>query len=135
MGWFPFQVYSTTFVGEVLKRYDTHNRHHGSGDSEDKLGDIARVGSMALVLFSCVSLVASVMLPWVVEAPPSDELHRKAIPNYGTIGVCLRKMEPYKPDLASTWFWAHLSFATLMFMTLFASSVAFATFLVACSGV
>jgi solute carrier family 45 protein 1/2/4 len=134
VGWFPFQVYSTTFVGEVLKRYDV-NRQGEIGNSDDKLGEIARVGSMALVLFSCVSLAASVALPWVVEAPPSDELHNKKASSHGALATLLKKVEPYKPDLTSVWVWGHVSFAGLMFLTLFAASVSFATFLVALSGV
>lgn len=134
MGWFPFQVYSTTFVGEVLKRYDISGQHE-IGESEDKVGDITRVGSMALVLFSCVSLISSVALPWVVESPPSDELHKKPVPPRGVLATFLKRIEPYKPDLSSVWVWGHISFAFLMFLTLFAASVSFATFLVAMSGV
>lgn len=135
IGWFPFQVYSTTFVGEVLKRYDTNNRNN-DGDSDDKLGDIARVGSTALVLFSCVSLVASVALPWFVEAPPSDELHQRKplLSDDNPITVLWEKFQPYRPDLAITWVGGHITFSMLMFMTLFASTVSFATFLVAASG-
>jgi len=134
VGWFPFQVYSTTFVAEVLKRYDTKMQKSLS-ESDDKLGDIARVGSMALVLFSCVSLVASVTLPWVIEAPPSDELHKKHISEESTMGKLLGRVGPYKPELSTVWIWGHVSFASLMFLTLAAASVSFATFLVACSGV
>jgi solute carrier family 45 protein 1/2/4 len=133
VGWFPFQVYSTTFVAEVLKRYDT-KMQQSLNESDDKLGDIARVGSMALVLFSCVSLAASVALPWVIEAPPSDELHKKHISEESTVGKLLNKIGPYKPELCTVWIWGHVSFASLMFLTLAAASVSFATFLVACSG-
>jgi len=134
VGWFPFQVYSTTFVGEVLKRYDTS--YALTGSSDDKLGEIARVGSMALVLFSCVSLVASISLPWVIESPPSDALHNKPVPtSNGALARFLRWVEPRKPVLTSVWVWAHVSFAGLMFLTLFAASVGFATFLVALSGI
>jgi solute carrier family 45 protein 1/2/4 len=127
-------VYSTTFVGEVLKRYDTE-RQTGSS-SDDKLGEITRVGSMALVLFSCVSLAASVALPWVIEAPPSDELHhRKKLPSKGVFARFLRSIEHHKPQLTDVWMWGHVSFAGLMFLTLFASTVSFATLLVALSGV
>ena len=132
VGWFPFQVYSTTFVGEVLKRYDTNK---DVGESEDKLGDITRVGSAALVFFSCVSLVASVALPWVVESPPSDELHQSRVPARGMLATLAKRFEPYKLELSSVWVFGHVSFAGLMLLTLFAASVSFATFLVALSGV
>ena len=121
-------------MGEVLKRYDTS--YTSTGSSDDKLGEITRVGSMALVLYSCVSLVASISLPWVIESPPSDSLHKKPVPTSNSaLARFLRWMEPRKPELTSVWIWAHVSFAGLMFLTLFAASVGFATFLVAFSGV
>lgn len=129
VGWFPFLVYSTTFVGEVLKRYDTSRDVTESGD---KLGDIARVGSMALVLFSLVSLVASVTLPSLVESPLSDQ---RPMSTHGMLGTLVKRIEPYKLDLCSAWVFGHVSFAGLMFLTLFAASVSFATLLVALSGV
>lgn len=131
VGWFPFLVFSTTFVGEVLKRYDTSRDVTESGD---KLGDIARVGSMALVLFSFVSLVASVTLPFLVESSPSDELHQRRVSTRGTLGTLAKRIEPYKLDLCSAWVFGHVSFAGMMFLTLFAASVNFATLLVALSG-
>lgn len=133
IGWFPFQVYSTTFVGEVLKRYDTGMRSH-LDSAEDQLGAITRVGSMALVLFSCMSLVASVGLPWVIVSPDSDDLHKPGRAK-GIWQKCLDALEPYKPDLTTTWIWGHFSFGVLMLMTLFASTVSFATLLVTLSGV
>ncbi|KAI5798819.1 major facilitator superfamily domain-containing protein [Geopyxis carbonaria] len=133
IGWFPFQVYSTTFVGEVLRRYDTSMQQELES-STDKLGDITRVGSMALVLFSCVSLAASVGIPWIVETPDSDKLHHKKLKT-GRMAQFMMLIEPYKPDLATAWIWGHVSFAAMMFLTLFASSVAFATFLVSISGI
>lgn len=128
------KVYSTTFVGEVLKRYDIGMREDLES-SKDVLGDITRVGSMALVFFSCVSLVASLLLPWVVESPESDQLHKKPLPTTGTVAQFLDFIEPYKPDLTTTWVWGHISFSALMFLTVFASTVRFATFIVATSGV
>lgn len=133
IGWFPFQVYSTTFVGEVLKRYDVGMKDH-LDSAEDQVGAITRVGSMALVLFSCMSLVASVALPWLIVAPESDELHKPGRAT-GIWEKCLAAIEPYKPDLTTTWIAGHFSFAVLMLLTLFASTVSFATLLVTLSGV
>ncbi|TGZ82699.1 MFS general substrate transporter [Ascodesmis nigricans] len=133
IGWFPFQVYSTTFVGEVLKRYDTGMRSQLSS-TEDQVGAITRVGSMALVLFSCMSLAASVTLPWIIVAPESDELHKPGNAK-GIFQKCLDALEPFKPDLTTTWIYGHLSFGVLMLLTLFASTVSFATILVTLSGV
>lgn len=133
IGWFPFQVYSTTFVGEVLKRYDSGMQRELES-STDKLGDITRVGSMALVLFSCVSLAASVGIPWIVASPDSNTIHHTE-PKSGSMAKFMIMFESYKPDLTTIWIWGHFSFAAMMFLTLFASSVAFATFLVSVSGI
>ncbi|PWW78861.1 MFS general substrate transporter [Tuber magnatum] len=134
IGWFPFMVYSTTFVAEVLKRYDTVARVNLE-TSDDALGDIARVGSMALVLFSCVSLAASVLLPWVVDSPESREHAKKHPVPVSTLERLSEKIAPYKPNLASTWIFGHITYAFLMLTTIFIGKVGSATFCVAFSGV
>lgn len=126
-------VYSTTFVGEVLKRYDVAARE-SLRSSTDVVGDIARVGSMALVLFSCVSLASSLLLPWVVTSPESDGLHKKSVRN-GSLGNFLEAIMPFKPNLATAWIFGHIMYASLMLMTLFVSTVNWAMVCVALSGV
>ncbi|CUS11015.1 unnamed protein product [Tuber aestivum] len=134
IGWFPFMVYSTTFVAEVLKRYDTVARENLE-TSDDLLGDIARVGSMALVLFSCVSLAASVLLPWVVDSPESREhVKRHPVPA-SSLERFSKRIAPYKPNLANTWIFSHIAYAFLMLTTIFVGTVSSATFCVALSGV
>lgn len=132
VGWFPFQVYSTTFVGEVLKRYDDDYKDR-LGSPEDVVGAITRVGSMALVLFSCVSLVGSVSLPWMIDSPDAEKLHgTRQLP--GRWERLMERFEPYKPDLTTTWMWSEVSFAVLMMATLFVSTVRMATLIVALAG-
>ncbi|KAG0125170.1 major facilitator superfamily domain-containing protein [Tuber indicum] len=133
IGWFPFMVYSTTFVAEVLKRYDTVARE-SLETSDDVLGDIARVGSMALVLFSCVSLAASVLLPWVVDSPESRKGVKKHIVPISSLERLSQKIAPYKPNLANTWIFGHIIYAFLMLTTIFIGTVGSATFCVALSG-
>ncbi|PUU82501.1 major facilitator superfamily domain-containing protein [Tuber borchii] len=134
IGWFPFMVYSTTFVAEVLKRYDTAARE-SLETSDDVLGDIARVGSMALVLFSCVSLAASVLLPWVVDSPESRKHVKKHLVPTNFLEQFSQKVAPYKPNLTDTWIFGHITYAVLMFITIFIGRVSSATFCVAFSGV
>lgn len=132
VGWFPFQVYSTTFVGEVLKRYDDDYKKR-LGSPEDVVGAITRVGSMALVLFSCVSLVGSVSLPWAIDSPDAEKMRgTRRLP--GKWERLLERFEPYKPDLTTTWMWSEISFAILMMATLFVGTVRVATLIVALSG-
>jgi solute carrier family 45 protein 1/2/4 len=133
IGWFPFCVYSTTFIGEVLKRYDTKAQAE-LAETSDKVGETARIGSKALVAFSCVNLLSSILLPYLVLAPPSDKLHKPA-PKRGALAKFSKQIEPYKPELSTVWVWGHIWFSALMFLTLGASTVAFATLLMASSGV
>lgn len=133
IGWFPFMVYSTTFVGEVLKRYDTAAQE-SLQSSTDVVGDIARVGSMALVMFSVVSLFSSILLPWVVTSPESDGFRQKNTGN-GSLANFLEAMIPFKPSLATAWIGGHIMYASLMLMTLFVSTVNLAMLCVALSGV
>lgn len=133
IGWFPFMVYSTTFVGEVLKRYDM-DAQESLQSSTDVVGDIARVGSMALVIFSVVSLLSSIILPWVVTSPESDELHQKH-PGNGSLVDFLEVIVPLRPSLATAWIGGHVMYASLMLMTLFVSTVNWAMLCVALSGV
>lgn len=58
-GWFIFLFYSSTWVGEVYTKYDTQL----DNASKDQVGDIARVGSLSLTVFSTVSLIVSLILP------------------------------------------------------------------------
>lgn len=126
-------VYSTTFVGEVLKRYDVSSQK-SLQSSTDVVGDIARVGSMALVLFSCVSLASSVLLPWVVKSPESDGPHKHSLRG-GSLANFLKVAEPFRPGLATVWIGGHVMYAGLMLMTLFVSTVSWAMVCVALSGV
>lgn len=126
-------VYSTTFVGEVLKRYDISSQQ-SLQSSTDVVGDITRVGSMALVLFSCVSLVSSVLLPFIVTCPESDTVRKKSVRS-GSLANFLGAIVPFKPNLATVWIGGHVMYASLMLMSLFISTVALAVACVALSGV
>jgi len=127
-------VYSTTFVAEVLKRYDTAARE-SLETSDDVLGDIARVGSMALVLFSCVSLAASVILPWAVNSPESRKHVKKHLVPTNLLERFSQKVASYKPNLTGIWIFGHITYAVLMLATMFVGRVSSATFCVALSGV
>lgn len=133
IGWFPFMLYSTTFVGEVLQRYDTSARSRLQ-TSTDILGDIARVGAMALVVYSSISLLGSFTLPWLIHSPESEALRKTRSKTGIWYSVC-EFLEIYRPDLATAWAVGHIMFATAMFLTLFVRSVGGATFVVGACGV
>ena len=112
-------VYGTTWVGE------TYYRQNAAAAAElqtstDPVGDIARKGSGALVLFSVISLASSIVLPFLV-ALPSDEPSR-----YRT--------RRYHIDIATAWGVSQIAFAASMILAPLSESFGFATTLIALCG-
>ena len=131
-GWFPFLFFGTTWVGETHFRYDV------SPDvmrSEDRLGDVGRVGSFSLVIFSLISLAGSVALPWIVRSPDGERggawTWSRFPPRLATLAWFA---QCHQPDLLTTWTVAHFIFSGTMFLAPFVRSVRFATTLVAVCG-
>ncbi|KAK6342714.1 hypothetical protein TWF718_008104 [Orbilia javanica] len=136
LGWFPFLFFSSTWVGEVYQRYDqTKQPKEDDGQPKDAVAEIARVGSMALVLFAIVSLLGSITLPWVVKSPPSDTEHKRRPPKIALITRVLKAINPYKPSLTMAWMVSHIIFAVAMTLAVFADSLKFATVLVVLCGI
>jgi solute carrier family 45 protein 1/2/4 len=129
IGWFPFYFYSTTFVGEMYFRYDAP---HDVKQSKDALGDIGRIGSLALVVFSSVVFVGATILPILIKSPDEESFTKR--PPAAIAGV-LTNFNKYRPDLLTAWIWGHLLFSSSMILTPFAHSFRFATFLIALCGV
>lgn len=127
IGWFPFLFYSTTWVGETYFRYDLPEGKGG----EDALGDIGRIGSTSLVIYSSITFIGAWLLPLLVRSP-EDEGFTARPPE--SIRGLLETFQKYKPDLLTAWIWGHLMFAAAMFLTPFAKSFRFATLLVAVCG-
>ncbi|KAK6541170.1 hypothetical protein TWF694_008540 [Orbilia ellipsospora] len=142
LGWFPFLFFSSTWVGEVYQRYD-QTKQPKQSDHKDAVADIARVGSMALVLFAIVSLVGSITLPWVVQSPSSSGTVYKQKPhevNYLTRFVAFVRpavefVKPYKPTLSTAWMVSHVLFFIALSLSVFADSLKFATLLVVLCGI
>ncbi|KAF7921348.1 uncharacterized protein EAE98_004628 [Botrytis deweyae] len=128
IGWFPFLFYGTTFVGETYFRYDAP---HEIKESKDALGDIGRIGSMSLVVFSFVSSFGSFLLPLLIKSPDEDKFTQRPP---ASIARFVQAYNKYKPDLLGAWFVGHLMFSSAMFLAPFASSFRFATSLIAFCG-
>ncbi|KAK6336508.1 hypothetical protein TWF696_002058 [Orbilia brochopaga] len=139
LGWFPFLFFSSTWVGEVYQRYDQpklpKSDDGDGGRPKDAVADIARVGSMALVLFAIISLIGSITLPWVVQSPPSDTEHRRRPPQIALVTRILELIKPFKPTLSTAWMVSHVIFAIAMSLAVFATSLKFATVLVVICGI
>jgi solute carrier family 45 protein 1/2/4 len=65
MGWFPFLFYSTTWVGEILRRYD--NSYDDEGENPSYPGGdptvIERAGSFALLCWAGIAVFSGIVIP------------------------------------------------------------------------
>ncbi|KAI9795812.1 MAG: hypothetical protein M1835_005134 [Candelina submexicana] len=130
IGWFPFLFYSTTWVGETYFRYNAPEQVR---ESKDSLGDIGRVGSFSLVIFSVITFIGSVLLPLVVRSPEDEKVGFTPRPPTSLVTV-LTQVERYKPDLLTAWTLSHFIFAGSMMLAPFVASLKLATILVSICG-
>jgi solute carrier family 45 protein 1/2/4 len=128
IGWFPFHFYSTTWVGETYFRYDLPA---GAKTSSDALGDIGRIGSTALMIYSTVSFAGAFFLPMIVRSP-TDETYTHRPPR--AMAGILERLDAMKPDLLTAWMCGHLMFSAAMFMAPLARSFVSATVLMCICG-
>ncbi|MCJ1451905.1 hypothetical protein MMC28_002245 [Mycoblastus sanguinarius] len=131
IGWFPFLFYSTTWVGEVYFRYHPETN---ASESKDTLGDVGRVGSLSLVVFSIITFTGSVLLPFVVQSPDHDRRPFTPRP-HKNLGPLVSTLNKYKPDLQTAWQFSHLLFAGAMCLAPFVRSLKMATILVSLCGI
>lgn len=129
IGWFPFMFYSTTWVGETYFRYEVPSS--GMTLPEDALGEIGRLGSLSLMIYSVVTFVSSVVLPWCILS--LDQAKAARTPR-GMLRLCGR-IDLVRPDLQTAWMLSNGVFAATMFWAPFARSLRIATLLVAICGV
>ncbi|KAF1346736.1 sucrose transport protein [Delphinella strobiligena] len=127
IAWFPFLFYSTTWVGEIYLRYDAPPEVR---ESKDPLGNIGRVGSMSLVIFSCITFAGSLVLPWVVKSPQDEQPSFTPRPP-ASIAPIVKQVSRHKPTLLNAWMISHLIFAGSMMFAPFINSLRYATVLVA----
>jgi solute carrier family 45 protein 1/2/4 len=101
--------------------------------SEDLTGQVGRIGSTALIAFSIITLVMSVVLPWLVKSP-EDEVPDFTPRPPASIASFVFEIEKYKPSLLTTWMVSHCIFAGSMAIAPFVTSLRNATFIVALCG-
>lgn len=128
IGWFPFLIYSSTWVGETYFRYDVPEDAKATTDA---LGDMGRIGSMALTVYSLVTFLSAWILPLFIKSP-DDESFTHRPPK--SIAPWIESLNKVKPDLLTAWFVSHLIYSGAMLLAPFASSFRFATVLVAICG-
>ena len=98
------------------------------------LGDVGRMGSLSLVIFSLITVIGSIVLPFGVLSPEKKKSSVDPRLPRAIVRV-LKKVSMVRPDLQTAWMVSHLLFAGTMVFAPFARSVAFATFLVAICGI
>ena len=128
IGWFPFVVYSSTWVGETYFRYDAPK----GAASSDVVGEMGRIGSYALTTYSAMTVLASTVLPLLVRSPYNDTFTKRPP---ASIARLVEIIDKSRPDLLTVWTFGHVMFACSMFMAPFANSFKFATILVTLCGI
>ncbi|KAK7521008.1 sucrose transporter [Phyllosticta citriasiana] len=131
IGYFPFMFYSSTWVGEIYKRYDLPK---GAQQSADALGEIGRLGSLSLIIFSTITFVGSVVLPAVVRKPDDEKPEFTPRPPPGLARV-VEVFEKKKPSLPAAWTLSHVVFSCSMILAPLAKSYRYATTIVAINGI
>ncbi|KAK8050640.1 major facilitator superfamily domain-containing protein [Apiospora phragmitis] len=127
IGWFPFLFYGTTWVGETYYRYDVPE----DAKSGDALGDIGRIGSTALVIYSCITMAGSWVLPLVIRSPEDDHFTPRPPQS---IASYVEKLNKYKPSLLTAWMFGNGLFAFALYLAPFATSFRFATVIMCICG-
>ena len=130
IGWFPFLFYGTTWIGEI------YLRHGASTSTEDALTKVGRAGSQAMIVFSLVSFMSSIVLPWFVMNPEEDQVQPATSSRVrGKLKTLFHEATRTKPTLLTVWMLANLLFTSTMLFAPLVRSVLFATCLVAFCGI
>jgi solute carrier family 45 protein 1/2/4 len=168
IGWFPFLFYGSTWVGK-LPLYSKHNGgspllraqkmradviHTGEtyfryeyneardGPIDDVLGQVGRLGSTALVLYSFVTFGASLALPNLVQ--PAESSRGVAKPKFtgrppstfvASAQAALKDLAAVRPRLVTAWICSELFFAAVFMCAPFVRSLWFASLTVALAGI
>ena len=139
VGFFPFMIYSSTWVGETYYRYELPASDSAS-ESHDVLSKVGRLGSLSLVIMSTIQFTASVVLPYMVESPKGAHETTSFTPRLSEglskafEGVSLQ-VSKFRPNMVTTWMIGELLFASIMFCAPIVRSLTFAMAIVAAVGV
>ncbi|CAH1760920.1 1092_t:CDS:2, partial [Entrophospora sp. SA101] len=115
IGWFPFLFYATVWVSE--------------------LGDSTRIGSLTLLIYSIVSMMASVVLPFLVNPSDSSSSTTALSNSSATITSKIFRLPIPWLTLPRLWTISHFIFGGSMLLTLFVTEVYQADFLFSLVGI
>ncbi|KAI9858337.1 MAG: hypothetical protein M1824_004358 [Vezdaea acicularis] len=124
-------VYGSTWVGETYYRQSAQTAAELT-KSSDVLGDIARKGSSALVLFTLMSFIGSIVLPMIVDSPTHDSspASRKRL-----LSVNNDTLTKYLPNLTTAWGLSQILFSASLILAPFSHSFRFATSIITLCGI
>ncbi len=102
-------------------------------ESDDAVGDIARKGSLAFVLFSVISFGSSVVLPWIVQSPSKTGKSSTTI-LFQSVSPIRRRLGKYQMDIVTAWAMSQLAFGGCMIVAPISTSFNFSTTVIALCG-
>jgi solute carrier family 45, member 1/2/4 len=124
-------------VGEIYYRYEHPAPEPGQKDEHDALGNIGRLGSMALVCFSLITFCSSIALPYMIKSLEASQTKYTPRPP-AFLGKSLQnllvKAHMFQPDLTSAWGISNLLFAMITISAPWIRTLSGATSLVASCG-
>ena len=88
---------------------------------------------MSLIVFSIITFIGSVALPWVIKSPEDENPGFTPRPPQ-SIAPIVKQVVERKPSLLTAWTIAHMIFAGSMIFAPFVESLRFATLIVAICG-
>lgn len=90
---------------------------------------------MALIAFSIITFVMSVLLPFFVRSPEDEKSPDFTPRPPKSMASLVTGIEKYKPSLLTAWTISHCIFASSMIMAPFVQSLRSATIIIAVCGV
>jgi solute carrier family 45 protein 1/2/4 len=139
IGWFPFLFYSSTWIGETYYRYEHPPPAPGSTDDHDALGNIGRLGSFALVIFSFITFASSIVVPTLIRSTSLATPTFKFKSFTPSLKFLPRSLTPYlptrKPSLVTAWLISNTLFGAIFLFAPIIHSVRIATLCIALAGV
>ncbi|KAL3417808.1 general alpha-glucoside [Phlyctema vagabunda] len=121
VGWYPYLLYVSTYVTDI---YGAETKARSPSQMSSNTGIdweyASRIGPLALLISSTVSVLTAIILPALTQPRTScHPRHRKI-----SLGYFFHKMKSSRPDLVDIWMCSHILFAICMISTLFVTSVA-----------
>ena len=124
------KVYGSTWVGETYYRQDRETAE-GLQSSTDVVGDVARRGWQALVLYSLISFASSILLPWIIASVLDVSSSNKRISGASWLPGPLRT---HRLDMPGAWGLSQLLFGATIILASFSRSYQFSLIVIALCG-